>query len=180
MTEVLFPVILGGEKIKWLWVIMSYKRFFCPNSIKILVGFLFLNLVVGCAPIVDIRGNFPDREVVSLLEIGVHTKDQVSELLGPPSSYSPFNKNSWIYMGQKTETVSFLSPEVLEQFILVINFDKNDLLQSVEEIDSKKQTSFPLVTRETPTSGHDMTFLQELFGSFGRFNRPLKDDKGKD
>lgn len=137
----------------------------------------FLAFLGGCAPIVDVRGNFPDPQVLQLLEIGAHNKDHLRELLGPPSTVDPFNKNTWIYMGQRTETLSFFEPEVLEQKIILLNFDTNDVLNSIEEIDSKKTLSFPFVARETPTSGHDTSFLQELFGSFGKFNRPLGDEK---
>lgn len=129
-------------------------------------------IVTACAPTIDVRGNMPDPEMLKILETGVHNKDHVAELLGPPSIVSPFTPNLWVYMGRKTETTSFFTPVVLEEKITVLKFNQNDMLIDLYDIDPKSGLPITPSNQVTPTSGHDISFLTELFGSFGQFHRP--------
>ncbi len=129
-------------------------------------------LVTACAPTIDVRGNMADSETLKILEPTIHNKDHVAELLGPPSIISPFNSNLWVYMGRRTETTSFFTPVILEEKITVLKFNQHDMLIDIYDIDPKNSLLLPPSDHVTPTSGHDISFLTELFGSFGQFHRP--------
>jgi len=38
--------------------------------------------------------------------------------------------------------------------------------------DKENAQDFDLATRVTPTEGHKLTFIEQLIGNIGRFNRP--------
>src|SRR5258706_8486866 len=75
-------------------------------------GLALAAAIAACSPMVDTRGNMPPPEIVSTIQPGVTTRTQVSQLLGSPSSVATFNDRTWYYIGRKTETVAFMSPEL--------------------------------------------------------------------
>ena len=56
---------------------------------KLCSSFLFLTIFVGCAGVVNTRGNTPDPERLANLKEGVTTKSQLVELLGGTVKYIP-------------------------------------------------------------------------------------------
>jgi outer membrane protein assembly factor BamE (lipoprotein component of BamABCDE complex) len=133
---------------------------------------LVLSFLQGCTPTVDIHGPLLTDKMLSALQEGTYTKDQVADFLGPPSIVASFNDYLWIYIGKKTETTAFLEPLVLEEATILLQFDDKETLKGIYKIDMTK--AIPLIPfgKTTPTGGHDISFLQELFGSFGLFHRP--------
>jgi outer membrane protein assembly factor BamE (lipoprotein component of BamABCDE complex) len=139
-------------------------------------GLVVAAALAACAPMIDTRGNMPPPEVVSTIQPGVTTRTQVSQLLGSPSSVGTFNDRTWYYIGRKTETIAFLSPEVTEQQVLVIKFDEAGVVQDFEKRGMETAREVAMNDRETPTAGHSLGFFEQLFGNIGRFSGK-KDDK---
>jgi outer membrane protein assembly factor BamE (lipoprotein component of BamABCDE complex) len=145
-------------------------------TLRTLSGLAVAAALAACAPMIDTRGNMPPPEVVSTIQPGVTTRTQVSQLLGSPSSVATFNDRTWYYIGRKTETVAFLSPEVTEQQILVIKFDEAGVVQDFEKRGMESAREVAMNDRETPTAGHSLGFFEQLFGNIGRFSGK-KDEK---
>lgn len=132
-------------------------------------SFLVAVSVAACAPRLDLRGNSPDPDILADIEVGRATKDQVSELLGSPSSIAPFGGESWYYISERTETLAFFEPKVLERKVLIIRFDEEGVVTELDSLGLDDGRDIQVVERETPTAGNEITFLQQLFGNFGRF-----------
>ena len=126
--------------------------------------------LVACSPTVDVRGNLPDQEVVETIKVGQSTKEIVQELLGTPSTIATTDKEVWYYIGEKTETVAFFSPTVLDRKVLEIRFDQNARVSQVAQYGLKDGKEVSLVDRETPTKGRELGFVEQLIGNIGRFN----------
>ena len=98
----------------------------------------------------------------------------------PPSRRSPTSwvrpprsapsTTTWYYISRRTEQWAFLPKEVAIQKIVVLYFDERTL-QRVEEYNEDDIRQVAHVERETPTAGHSMTVLEQLFGNLGRFNK---------
>ena len=82
---------------------------------------------------------------------------------------STFEDNTWYYVGQKSEQLAFLKPEVIERKVLVISFDETGLVGETKTYTLADAREIDPVGRETPTEGRDLTILQQLFGNIGRF-----------
>lgn len=129
-----------------------------------------LALVAGaCAPEIHFRGNSPDADRLALIKEGAQNREQVIRLLGSPTAAATFDKDTILYIGQKTRTVTFREPEVLERLVVVISFGQDGRVKTVEKYDLKAGRAVELVGRETPTPGRQFTVLQQLIGNFGRF-----------
>ena len=134
-------------------------------------------LVASCSPAIERRGNLPDPAVLADIRPGVHTKEQVSQLLGTPSSVAPFDKNIWYYMGQKTEKIAFFKPEILDQQVVAIKFNDKGVVSEVRRFNQADGKEVDVVERETPTRGQELTFVRALLGSLGFLGRnPLNSE----
>lgn len=130
---------------------------------------LLLPLLSGCA-IVENRGHEIDPEQLAKVQVGVTTKEQVSKLLGTPSSVSPFGNSTWYYMSAETQRRAFFAPTILKSNITRIEFNAENKVQLIDSVTEKDMQVVAHVTREEPTAGHSVTALQQLLGNIGRFN----------
>lgn len=140
-------------------------------AVGLLLGSAALALA-ACGNTVQVRGNNPDPEDVAEIKPGIHSRQDIVDLLGSPSTVSTFEDRKWYYIGQKTQEVAFMKPEVLDRNVLVITFDETGLVEGTQHYDMADAQDVTPVERETPTEGRDLTFLQQLFGNVGRFTSP--------
>lgn len=133
-------------------------------------------ILTGCAETVHTRGNLPDPTVVAQIAPGKQTREQITQMLGTPSTVATFEQETWFYIGGRVKTKAFFNPEVLERKILAIRFDKSGKVAEINSIDATKIEKVELVARETPTKGRELTFLQQIIGNIGRFGNSAKDE----
>ena len=97
--------------------------------------------LAGCAPIVDTRGNMVDSERMATVKVGQSGREQVLQSLGSPSATALFDDEVWYYIGKRTETLAFFAPEVLEQQVVVVRFDRDGVVSAIDNrIDAKSRT----------------------------------------
>lgn len=133
--------------------------------------------VSACTPTQATRGNIVESFRMEKVTIGESSRTDVLRHLGSPTTQAPFDENVWYYIGQKTEKRGIFDPEVVDERIVVVAFNDEGLVDVIEEIDNER-VDLPMVRRKTPTGGHEVTFLQQLLGNVGRFNRPTTGDSG--
>jgi outer membrane protein assembly factor BamE (lipoprotein component of BamABCDE complex) len=124
----------------------------------------------ACSGVVDTRGNLPDPETVLEVQPGVHDRDQVATILGSPSTVGTFEDDTWYYISKRTEQFAFLEPEVIDQQVLMVKFGDDGLVNDMQIYGVEDGQIIEPVERTTPTSGRELTILQQLFGNLGRFN----------
>jgi outer membrane protein assembly factor BamE (lipoprotein component of BamABCDE complex) len=105
-----------------------------------------------------------DPEICSQITPGVTTREEVATKLGTPTSISTFNENAWYYIGRETEQYSFLSPVVLKQQAVEIDFDDKGIVTALTNLDLSQAADASPVDRATPTFGQKNSFLRELLG----------------
>ncbi|MEN8237145.1 MAG: outer membrane protein assembly factor BamE [Pseudomonadota bacterium] len=131
-------------------------------------------LLAGCSPNVHYQGKKVDPDDLDQIKQGVHNKHDVARILGSPSTMSTFDDRTWYFISKTTEAVAFLNPDVKEQQVIAVVFDDAGLVQEVVERDIEDGKKIQLVERVTETTGQKRSFLQQVFGNFGRIVR--KDD----
>ncbi|WP_207478956.1 outer membrane protein assembly factor BamE [Arenibaculum pallidiluteum] len=133
------------------------------------LGLLGLALA-ACSPTVNTRGNLAEADRLQQIQPGVSTRDQVAALLGSPSSTSTFDRNTWYYIGQRTEQTAFFNPEIIERKVIQIRFDDTGRVQEMKQLDASDGHEVALVERRTPTAGRELGILEQILGNVGRFN----------
>ena len=124
--------------------------------------------VVGCAPDKALRGNLPRPEKLDQVKVGLSTRNDVRELLGPPSNVGTFNDKVWYYISQTTEDVPMSLPEVLDRKIVSIYFNDTGLVEDIKTLDKTAGRDVAPVARTTPAAGHEPSLLRDLFGNIGK------------
>lgn len=125
--------------------------------------------LVGCSPRIDQHGKVLEMNVVKQLEPQKQNKDDVLKLLGTPISTDMFDPNIWFYHSKRTSTTSFFLPETLEQETLVIRFNNAGYIEAIKFTDEAKD-EMTVIQRETEAIEPEESILEQIFGSFSRFN----------
>lgn len=123
----------------------------------------------GCAPITSYSGFQAIDSNPKDVKVGADTKSTVRGKLGSPSTTSTFDSNTWFYINQIKETVSFQRPVTTRRDVTAITFNKDsEMVEAVHQYSLKDGKVFALNGRETPTRGRELTILEQLIGSVGR------------
>ncbi len=139
------------------------------RSLLLITAVLALALA-GCDIPVDPRGNLPTPEEMAQIKPGVTDKATVTRILGSPSSVATFDTDTWYYISQKTKEVAFLKPELLDQQVIAIDFDKKGVVHDIRHRGMNDRIAVVPNPNATPAPGREFTFLQQLIGNFGRFS----------
>jgi len=123
--------------------------------------------MAGCAAEINARGNSPTDEKLSQVTPGL-TRDEVMQILGSPSTSSTFTDKAWYYIGQRTEDYAFYRPKVLEQQVVVIQFDDLGRVEEVKRLEKDDGKPIEMVDRTTPSVTRDLSLMQQLFGNLGK------------
>ena len=124
----------------------------------------------GCEPRLTTHGFMPRDELVNQLSPGDQNKHTISKLMGTPSSMGTFDDNVWYYITQRTENQAFFKPLLTDQQVLALEFDDQEVLQSVKRYGIEEARLIEPLPGKTPTVGRELTIMQQLFGNLGRFS----------
>jgi outer membrane protein assembly factor BamE (lipoprotein component of BamABCDE complex) len=127
-------------------------------------------LMLGaCEPSVDQRGHVATPGTIEKLQPGQQTRNDVLTLLGSPSTTATFDDETWYYISQRVETTAFLAPDVKDQQVMALKFDKAGVLKDMSTYTLKDGRAIEMVDRKTPTAGKELTIIEQVFGNVGRF-----------
>lgn len=147
-----------------------------PLKLMLTLGLAGLGLA-ACSPIVNNRGNLVEDRRLVQVHVGSSTKQDVQDVLGSPSTTSPLDPNVWYYIGSITETESFLDPAVVQQRVLRIGFTPQGVVEQIVDVDTNEAREITPDENETPTAGHEISFIEQLVGNLNR-EKKKKDKKG--
>ncbi len=136
----------------------------------ILTTALSLTLLTACTPVAATRGNLLEDYQMKEVLPGIDGKDDVVRKIGSPTTVAPFDDNTWYYMGQKTKKKGILDPKVVQEKIVMVHFDADGKVGSITERRDGRQ-EVPIAQRTTPVSGNEYTFMQQMLGNLGKFNK---------
>jgi outer membrane protein assembly factor BamE (lipoprotein component of BamABCDE complex) len=137
-----------------------------------LLGLVFGGAAVAsCSPSIEQRGHLPTAEKIAEIRAGSTTKDEVTKILGTPSSVSVFNNDkSWYYISRRTAQTAFFQPDVLDQQVYIVSFDDQDVVKTVDHKVLEDGKEITPVARATPAPGRELSFLEQVIGNLGKFN----------
>jgi outer membrane protein assembly factor BamE (lipoprotein component of BamABCDE complex) len=132
----------------------------------------------ACSPTVDQRGNLPEPDKIAEIRPGATTRDEVTKILGTPSSTSIFNERTWYYISRRTKQVAFFDPDVTDQQVYIVNFDDRGVVKAVDHRDLKDGRDIEPAPGATPAPGRELTFLEQIIGNVGRFTKTTSSSSG--
>jgi outer membrane protein assembly factor BamE (lipoprotein component of BamABCDE complex) len=131
-----------------------------------------LAFAAACQNMEDIRGFAPAPGAVDKLEVGTQSREDVQRLIGSPSAVATFNPNVWYYISEKQEGWGPSRPWITDQNVIQITFSESGRVDKIKYYDMKDAKNITMVARITPTSGKELTVLEQILGNVGRFSGP--------
>jgi outer membrane protein assembly factor BamE (lipoprotein component of BamABCDE complex) len=122
--------------------------------------------LAGCAEQFQKGYVLPDG-ALEQIPIGA-SQDQVLIVLGTPSTVATLSGEVFYYISQRTQRrVAFLDQNVTDQRVLAVYFDKTRRVQRVANYGLQDGKVFDFVSRTTPTSGQEISYLTPIFRLIG-------------
>lgn len=139
-----------------------------------LAGALVLSALAlgGCENTVYLRGFAATPGSVEKLEVGAQSREDVVRLIGSPSAVATFNPNIWYYISQTQEYWAYTRPKISSQTVIQVTFSESGRIEAIKNFDLKDAQDIQMVQRITPTSGKELTILEQVLGNVGRFTGP--------
>src|ERR1700716_169815 len=92
------------------------------------------------------------------------SQDQVLIVMGTPSTVATLNGEVFYYISQRSSRpVAFMNQRVVDQRVIAIYFDKNRQVQRLPQFRPGGGKKFDFISRTTPTSGQELSYLAPLF-----------------
>lgn len=128
----------------------------------------------ACDPQFYQRGFVPTPGSTEKLEVGTQSREDVVRLIGSPSAVSTFNPNVWYFISETQEAYAFLKPDITQQKVIQITFNDSGRVAAIKNYDLAEARDIVMVQRITPTSGKELTVLEQILGNVGKFNPATK------
>ena len=90
--------------------------------------FFFSLFIVSCEPFVNSRGNVVIKKEIDSLIVGQTTMEDVLRSCGSPSLHK--DSFTWIYIGGRSEEISFSGTHLKDRSVIKLIFDKNKVLKN--------------------------------------------------
>jgi len=116
------------------------------------------------------HGYMPLAEDVDALIVGVDTRDSIIEVMGVPTTGGVLTEEAMYYVRSRVHHKGYVKPNEIQRDVLVLSFDKNQILRNVERFGIEKGKLIRLEHRVTEAPGGDRSILQQIIGSIGGFN----------
>jgi outer membrane protein assembly factor BamE (lipoprotein component of BamABCDE complex) len=127
-------------------------------------------LLSGCLfSQVQHRGYMLPEGALEQIPLGA-TQDQVLIVLGTPSTVATVSGEVFYYISQRTERAAqFMESRVTDQRVIAVYFDKTRRVERLANYGLKDGKVFDFVSRTTPTSGQELSYIGTLLGNVMRF-----------
>lgn len=140
------------------------------NTVKAAGLVSVLAIVAGCTQMERFHGFVPPAEEIATLDVGSTTKDEVISLFGPPISERALQNNTIYYASSQFRSFGPFAPEEVDRQVLAIDFDASDRVRNISRYTLEDGQVVVLDRRVTEDGINDVTFLNQLLGSFGRLD----------
>src|SRR6201989_3145454 len=119
-------------------------------------------LLGGCAEEFQ-KGYILPPGALEQIPIGA-SQDQVLIVMGTPSTVATLSGEVFYYISQRADRPAlFMNQKVVDQRVIAIYFDKNRQVVRLADYGLKDGKIFDFITRTTPTSGQELSYLTPLF-----------------
>lgn len=136
-----------------------------------IAGFVaVIAVAAGCTRIDRYHGFIPPEEEIAEIQLGQTTKDELISRFGPPLSERALENNAIYYASSQFRHYGPFAPEEIDRQVLAIDFDSADRVRNVSRYTLQDGRVVVLDRRVTDDGINDVTFLNQLLGSFGRID----------
>jgi outer membrane protein assembly factor BamE (lipoprotein component of BamABCDE complex) len=121
----------------------------------------------GCFQQTFQRGYVLPEGALEQVPVG-SSQEQVLLVLGTPSTVATVSGEAFYYISQRSEkSAAFLPQKVVDQRVIAVYFDNNRRVERLADYGLKDGKVFDYVSRTTPTSGAELSYITYVFKILG-------------
>lgn len=149
---------------------MSYLKDGLKKAGKAIAMATLAISLTACAATYRNHGYMPLKEDVDLLVVGKDTRETVAEAIGKPGTAGLLAGGSYYYVRSRFEHYLYNAPKEIDREVLAISFDSKGRVENIERFGLQDGRVVALERRVTESNIKGVSFLRQLFGSFGRID----------
>jgi outer membrane protein assembly factor BamE (lipoprotein component of BamABCDE complex) len=131
------------------------------------IGLLVAAAVAACTPIIRNHGYVPADTELALVEVGVDSRETVTQKIGRPSTSGLLNDEGWYYVQSQYRTIGPREPKEVDRQVLVVTFNEAGTVENIAKFGLEDGNVVEISRRVTETNIKGITIIQQLLGSFG-------------
>ncbi len=113
------------------------------------------------------RGYVLPEGALEQIPVGA-SQEQVLIVLGTPSTVATVSGEAFYYISQKAQReAAFMPHQITDQRVVAVYFDKERRVERLANYGLKDGKVFDFMTETTTTGGKDLSYLRNMFKSFG-------------
>ena len=133
--------------------------------LRVFVFSLLTCLFISCTTNIKNHGYIPSKSDLDTLVIGKDNKESVSKKIGLPATAGL--EGSFYYVRSTFNAPGFRSAQLIDRTVVLLSFDKRNLLRNIETFSVDKKTVVRLDYRVTETGLENKNLFQQIVGSIG-------------
>ena len=122
----------------------------------------------GCTAIYQNHGYVPTETDLAKIEVGKSSREEVSAVIGRPSSVGVLQGAGWFYVGSRWKHYGARAPQEIDRQVVAISFDEAGMVENIERFGMERGEVVVLSRRVTKSNVKGIGVIRELLGSFGR------------
>ena len=138
------------------------------TNFKIIILILLTLTFTGCAEKITYSGkmfNLNDNI------FNFNTKNEIIDNLGQPNYIDPIEKK-YFYYSEKIISKNFFDKKIVDSKLIVIHFNSNDTIQSIDEYFLDNKNKIKIVKDQTSSDILNQGLLEKIFGGVGTATVP--------
>lgn len=124
----------------------------------------------ACSPAITVHGYVPTPEDLELIEPGIDTVFSIEERVGRPTNSALLHDSTWYYVQSTMEQIAYKAPKETDREVVVINFDEDGVVASVDRFGLENGQVINLNTRVTVADVGQRGILAQIFGNLLNFD----------
>ncbi len=133
------------------------------------VAVLGLGMLAACSNIERKHGYVPPDEDLNQLVVGVDTQDSVADVVGRPTASGVLSDGGWYYVASKFRAYGLRDRQEVDREVVAISFAEDGTVSNIERFGLENGRVIAISRRVTDSNIQGVSFLRQLFGSFGNF-----------
>ena len=131
--------------------------------LRVLICSLLISLFISCTTNIKNYGYIPTKSELDTLVIGKDSKESVSKKVGRPAIAGL--EGSFYYVRSTFNEPGLRPAKLIDRKVVLLSFDKRNLLRNVETFSVDKKTVVRLDYRVTETGLQNKNIFQQIIGS---------------
>lgn len=154
-----------------------FTNFILKSTIKPILLFIILLIPLTGCKMMHTHGNFIDENTIHKIKETHPTKNELINLIGTPILMPNNSDDTWYYVYRLMSKRAWLQPEVMQQIIVKIQFDKDNIVQDIELIENMQNEHIAIINDKTKTLGKEENSINTFIKNIGRFNKKSDNKK---